>query len=406
VRRLNGFPVIYLVCACLGLALALALLGSVRVSAQDAVPTPTLLPVQETAFDLGIHIRETQPNIPEEVMAGYLDAARNQLNLNWVRAQIRWDFIETEPENYNWANWDTFFRLAAEQDLKVLVTVTGSPSWAQYPETAPNVIAPPQDSALFALFIGNLLRRYPNQIHAVEVWQNMNVRSHWVSPDGLNPAGYVRMMTFVTSIIRKVDPNIIIISGGLKATADSADGSSVDDFRYLDGLLEAGLTNYVDCIGVQHQGYNISPGVAFDAVPPDENAVFRGPFDNPHHSWSFASTLNTYARKLAAAGYPTPLCVTEFGWASSEDLPRTPSNLPFAADNTLAEQNAWLVEAVRLMQEWGFVRLAFIWNLNVSAESGFNPESANAPYSLIRPGYAVAPAWQSIADMNFRGQPR
>jgi hypothetical protein len=98
--------------------------------------------------------------------------------------------------------------------------------------------------------------------------------------------------------------------------------------------------------------------------------------------------------------------VTEFGWASTEDLPGYPQGFEFANDNTLQEQREFLVEAINLMEEWGFVRVAIIWNLNFGPEAGWEPTDDNVPYSLIRPNYIPAPAWAYIADMNFRGRVR
>lgn len=372
----------------------------------ELAPTPTLNVLQNRQFDLGVQLRETQPTVNPSVMAGYMDAARNQLHLNWVRLQMRWDFIEPEPGVYNWANWDTVFRLAAEYDLKVLVTMSGSPLWAREAGADPTLMAPPQDMAQFVEFVMTVLHRYPAQIHALEIWNEMNFRRQWAAPTGVDPAAYVQLIKAVAEAVRAFDSEIILISGGLEPTGGGEAIEAVDDFVYLDGMIEAGLLDVVDCVGVRHNGYNIGPTVAWDTVPSDPSATFRGPFDNPHHSWSFYSTLDTYARKIAAKGYVTPLCVTRFGWATTEDLDGVPPNLEFASDNTLQEQGRWIVQAIELMQRLGTVWLAFINNMNVGPEEAFDPQVAGVAYSLIRPDYAFSPAWLLIGEMNFKGRIR
>ena len=142
----------------------------------------------------------------------------------------------------------------------------------------------------------------------------------------------------------------------------------------------------------------------WNSVPNDPNARFRGPFDNPHHSWSFYSTLNGYAQRIQQAGSDIPLCITEFGWASTEGLGGTPQNFEFADDNTLEEQAAFFREAIELMDEWDFVWLAFIWNLNYGAQTGWDPTNDNVPYALLRPEWHPAPAYEVIAGFNFRGE--
>src|SRR5690606_27936133 len=102
----------------------------------------------------------------------------------------------------------------------------------------------------------------------------------------------------------------------------------------------------------------------YDAIPNDPSATYRGPFDNPHHSWSFRSTLQTYASKVASAGGDQKLCITEFGWPSAEGLDGIPEGFGFALDNTLEEQSDFTVKALDFMSNSDFVWLAFLCNLN------------------------------------------
>jgi len=88
----------------------------------------------------------------------------------------------------------------------------------------------------------------------------------------------------------------------------------MDDFDYLDRMVAAGFLDYCDCVGAHHNGINMPPDVAHHNginMPPDvawddgyndPTATFRGPFDNPDHSWSFKSTLWGYHDRIAAAG--------------------------------------------------------------------------------------------------------
>ena len=85
------------------------------------------------------------------------------------------------------------------------------------------------------------------------------------------------------------------------------------------------------------------------SVPEASTAIFRGPFDNVHHSWSFKTTLDTYADKVQAINPNMKLCVTEFGWASSEGYDSYPTGFEFAQDNTLQEQADYIVQAFQQM---------------------------------------------------------
>ena len=131
-------------------------------------------------------------------------------------------------------------------------------------------------------------------------------------------------------------------------------------------------------------------------------AMFRGPFDAPHHSWSFDSTIWGYRNRIENAGYYTPICVTEFGWAASEGLEGCCHEaFAFAYDNTAQEQADWDVQAFQLMREWGIVRVAILWNLNFS-QLGEGPLDPNTPYALIDFLGAPRPAYSAISAMEKR----
>lgn len=368
---------------------------------ETPTPAPTTPAIDDKAFDLGVQVNynNTDPNI----MGGYLDAAANQLNLNWIKAQIRWEFIEPEEGVYDWTLLDNLFSQTTDYNLKVLASIVTAPEWARQPGADLSKHGPPADNQTFADFIAAILTRYPGKIHAIEVWNEQNIDREWASTGGIRASDYVAMVRTVADTVRFIDPNIIIVSGALSPTGWN-DATAKDDLSYTDDLIANGLLNVVDCFGAHHNGYNIGPGVPFDQVPDDPTATFRGPFDNPHPSWSFYTTLNTYANKIQAAGSDVPLCVTEFGWASTEDLNGAPEGFGFAEDNTVAEHGEFLVEAVELMEEWDFVWLAFVWNLNFAPEAGFDATNDNVPYSLIRNNYIPSPAWLPISEMDFRGR--
>jgi hypothetical protein len=52
---------------------------------------------------------------------------------------------------------------------------------------------------------------------------------------------------------------------------------------------------------------------------------------------------------------------TEFGWASGWT---GAAGYEYANDNTLEEQAQWTVRSYEMMKKWGWVGVAFLWNLN------------------------------------------
>ncbi|MBZ0301426.1 MAG: beta-galactosidase, partial [Anaerolineae bacterium] len=365
----------------------------------DAPPEPTPLPVDQRFFQVGTQV-QVSPDLNPENQELWMREVHDKLHLRWFKQQVRWEDVEPEKGNYNWAELDLALPLAADYDLKVALSVVTAPAWAREQGVNLDKHGPPANPQDYADFLTALLQRYPGMIHAIEVWNEQNLDREWTSTGGLSAPNYVELLRVAAQAIKNTDAGVIVISGALSPTGGwtEPDGrvSAIDDFVYLDGLIGAGLLNYADCVGAHHNGYNIGPSVPWNNVTNDPTATFRGPFDNAHHSWSFYSTLQTYANKIELANGDQPLCITEFGWASTEDLGGSPAGFGFADDNTLDEQAEWTVEALNQMESWGTVWLAFIWNFNYGPQAGWDTSNDNVPYSMIGKDWVFRPIYDAV----------
>jgi polysaccharide biosynthesis protein PslG len=321
-----------------------------------------------------------------------------KLGLSWFKQQIRWEDFEKEQGNIDWGVLDVVMTSAQHFQLKVMLSIVTAPPWAREAGVDLEKHGPPADNADYVNFVSQIMEKYPGQIHAIEVWNEMNIDREWTSTGGLSAANYVSLLKDTYTAVKAIDPGVIVISGALSPTGFNDGVGAWDDFVYLDQLIAAGMLNYVDCVGAHANGYNIGPDHPYDQVPNDPNAKFRGPFDNPHHSWSFYSTIRSYAAAVARAGGNQKICVTEFGWASTEDLDGFPPGFEFANDNTLEEQKTFTIQALDLMKEWDVVWLAFIWNLNYGPQAGWATDNDNVPYSIIGKDYAFRPVYDAIIE--------
>ncbi len=366
-------------------------------AAVSPTPTPTLAPAFDDRFDVGIQVQFSLDFNPVN-QDGFYRAVRNDLNMEWVKTQVRWRDFEPRPNEYNWAILDLVMPSAQRFGIKQALSIVTAPDWAREPGADLSKQGPPANVQDYVDFVLKVIDRYPGQVAAIEVWNEMNIDREWSSPRGLSARNYVALLQATYDAVKAVDPGILIISGALAPTGWDDGVSAINDFRYTDMLIQAGVLNYADCYGAHANGYNMPPLVRWDEGFNDRTATFRGPFDNPHHSWSFRSTLEGYATRIRAAGSQMKLCVTEFGWAVAEDLEGYPPGFEFAKDNTLAEQAEWFPQALSFMEESGFTRLAIVWNLNYGPQAGYNPNNDNVPYSLIGPGYTFRPAYDAIGS--------
>ncbi len=370
-------------------------------------PTATLLPIDDKGFHVGIQVQYSLDLNPQNQDL-WMNEVKNKLHMDWFKQQVRWEDVEPERGQYDWSKLDLTMPSAGRFGLKTMMSIVTAPNWSREPGVNLDKHGPPANNADYVNFVTAILRRYPGQVHAIEVWNEQNLDREWTSVRGLSAANYVALLRDTYTAVKAIDPGIIVISGALSPTGGwtEPDGrvSAIDDFDYMTQLIQAGMLNYSDCVGVHHNGYNIGPSVPWDKVPPDPTAKFRGPFDNPHHSWSFYSTLQTYANKIAVAGGNQKLCVTEFGWAVTEDLGGYPRGFEFANDNTLEEQKTWTVEALENMREWDFVWLAFIWNLNYGPQAGWDANNDNVPYSIIGKDWNFRPVYDAIIQWQLAYQ--
>ncbi|MGH2536290.1 MAG: hypothetical protein ACRDHL_02730 [Candidatus Promineifilaceae bacterium] len=327
-----------------------------------------------------------------------MDVIKNQLHMDWVKVQLEWALVQPDPETFNWFYYEGAVNEAADFGLRLMFSVVGAPAWTR---AAGGENGPPDDYSQYADFLAAVLERFPGQVHAIEVWNEQNLDREWATPAGLSAEDYVAFLELAYAAVKAQDPDVIVISGALSPTGLDDRVTAMDDFVYLDEALAAGMLDSADCVGVHHNGYNIPPDVPFDeaaGLPEAETAVFRGPFGNPHHSWSFATTVTTYAEKVQAIDPAMQLCVTEFGWASSEGYDAYPENFEFALDNTLEEQAEYIVSGYAWMYATGDVWLAFLFNYDFG-NKGSGPSDDTVPYSVIDLEGAPRPAFFAVGEM-------
>ncbi|MCY3573026.1 MAG: hypothetical protein OXG92_09955 [Chloroflexi bacterium] len=362
-------------------------------------PQPTSLPVADQSFQVGIHVQQA-PESGDGIQTNYYSRVAAVLRLPWVKHLVDWSDTEAAPAEYDWAELDSVTSSAARYSLKLLLTIVAAPDWAREAGADLSHPGPPADPQTFANFAAEIVTRYPGRVHAIEVWHQQNLDRGWNSPQGLSANNYLALLQQTYQTIKVIDPGIIIISGAPTPTGVNDGITAFDDISYMLQLIDGGLLQWVDCVGAHHNGYNVSPDYRYNEIPADPSANFRGPFnrETEHPSFSFRSTLEGYANRIRAGGAETKICVTAFGWASAEDLGGAPQGFEFALDNSLAEQAAWTSRALSIMDEWGWVWLAFVWNFDYGPYADYATTNDNVLYSLIGPGETVRPAYHSLRE--------
>ena len=359
-----------------------------------ATPAPSTPSTRLPGIGFGYGVQAHMIHNGQEGIA--MDKTR-ELGFGWVKQQIEWKVFESNQGQYGFGDIWPLVNAANARGLNLLFSVVNAPNWSRESGYDGTVGGPPADPQTFARFLGRLAGEYcGSSVKAIEVWNEQNLHYEWGNRP-INPSEYMALLRPSYGAIKSACPSMYVVSGALTPAGDNG-SLAMDDFRYFEAMLQQGLANYVDGFGAHPSGYNVPPSSvwqnACDAIKVSGNQHFNGACDNPHHSWSFRSTMEGY-RNLAlryGAGH-IPIWPTEFGWAAGGAFdPR----YGYANDNDFDEQARWTVEAFQMMRNWGWVGPAFLWNLNFRVVAD---GTEKAQWGIVRNDWSPLPIYHALRNM-------
>ena len=290
-------------------------------------------------------------------------AALQSTGMTWVKKQVQ----------YGISDGKALIEQAQAEGFKVMLGAKGDK----------NQLAADMDGyiAKFAEYVAYLAELGAD---AIEVWNEPNIDREW--PRGsINGASYTRMLKAAFEAIKAVNPDTLVITGAPAPTGffgDSCGWGGCDDNVYMYQMAQAGAANYADCIGV-HYNEGILPPRSQGGDPRSEHATrYLIPMLRRVH-WAFRNA-------------DIPMCLTEMGYLSPEGYGPLPAGFTWASTTSVAEQAAWVSEALVIASNFADmpVELIIIWNIDFE-EYGADPQ---AGYAIIRAD-GSCPACESIAAL-------
>jgi hypothetical protein len=370
---------------------------STATSAPTNTPTPAFTPTPAypaydgpplNRSDIGI-----QMHIQQVELVPLIEHAQT-LGVGWVKTQVSWKLYQPFPDQYSedrLAELDEFVEAADARGLNILLNVAKAPEWSR-PTT--ELDGPPQDYDLYRQFMQFLAERYQGRIAAYELWNEANLKREW-NGSPLSAADTFALMQAGADGVRAVDPYAILVSGAPATTGINDGANAIDDRVYLRGMLEAGVSEVVDAIGVHPYGWSNPPG---SSVHDAESSV---PGHNDHPSFFFKDTLDDYAALLDEYGVQKPLWATEFGWGSFEGILNEqgtpeppPSGAAFMNDVDEWQQAQYILGAYAMAQGRDEVGPLFLWNLNFGPILG--TQFAESGYSILRLDESARPSYLAL----------
>ncbi|NWG15361.1 MAG: SH3 domain-containing protein [Chloroflexi bacterium] len=273
--------------------------------------------------------------------------AMNRAGMTWVKKQYRWGGSEGSITG--------MISDAHSKGFRILIGIVGSAGSVNDPAYIER----------YASFVAGAAAAGAD---AIEIWNEQNIDREWAS-GSIDPAKYTELLRQSYNAIKAANPNTLVVSGAPAPTGffGGCSPAGCDDAPFLAGMAAAGAANYMDCVGVHYNEGIVPPG--------QTSGDPRG--NGGHYTRYFLGMVNTYYNAFGGA---KPLCFTELGYLSPEGYGSLPDQFAWAANVSVAQQAAWLAEAVSLARSSGKVRLLIVWNVDFT-NFGSDPM---AGYAMIR----------------------
>ena len=306
------------------------------------LPAPVAGSGASGSFELGGHVLDLSNNTR---------ALMDRAGMTWAKKQLRWNLGEGTGTAASMIN------SARAQGKKILLGIVGQPSQMGNFDDYINQ---------YANFVGEVAALGPD---AIEVWNEPNIDREW--PNGqVNGGNYTRLLAAAFNSIKSRNGSVIVISGapapsGYWGAAGCGNDGCNDDV-FMQQMASAGAAQYLDCVGLHY-----NEGI----VAPTQNS---GDPRGEYPSYYFSSMLQ---RGYSPFG-GKPVCFTELGYLSGEDLGRPiPGGFAWAANTTVAQHANWLAGAASAAAQSGRVRLMIVWNVDFPDQGGADPMGG---YAMLR----------------------
>lgn len=303
------------------------------------------------------------------------------VGFNWAKGYVNWETVEPERGEFRWVDPDNVVNAFGGHGLKILLRVHGSPAWALPPDT--HFSHPPTDPADFGAFMSQLSSRYKGRVAAYEIWNEENLNYEWGYRQP-NPAEYVPLLKVAYEAVKAVDPDALVLVGGLATTGDGSE-TAMGDLKYLQGIYDAGGRDY------------------FDALASHPYAYGRSPDQDDPWGLSMSRVVAQHYVMQQNGDRDKPVWITEVGWVlhSSWDLGE------HAKIAVTEEQQAdYLARAYeKAQQEWPWVKAVYLFNLDFSVAPWYGAGEPMRWYAVINPDHTPRPAYTRLRMMRSSAAP-
>ncbi|MEX0674385.1 MAG: glycosyl hydrolase, partial [Gaiellaceae bacterium] len=146
-------------------------------------------------------------------------AELRELGVEVYRFTLRWDQIEAKRGTYDWAWPDAVIQGLRASGIAPVVTIWGTPRWANGGRTPSYA---PRSKWALASFANAAATRYRAQARHWLIWNEPNQR-RWLRPT--TPRAYVNLLNVSYTAIKRANPRAVV-AGGVTAPRGNVGGEN------------------------------------------------------------------------------------------------------------------------------------------------------------------------------------
>jgi len=127
-----------------------------------------------------------------------------------VRLDFLWQDIEPRQGKFDYSKYDMLVDLLVQNNIQILGLLDYSADWAS---ASGQWNCLPKDNGLFLAYVSGVVSRYKGKVKYWEFWNEPDSSIYLTPQDGLK--SYVALLKQVYTQIKKIDPDCMVLNGGL-----------------------------------------------------------------------------------------------------------------------------------------------------------------------------------------------
>jgi len=200
-------------------------------------------------------------------------------------------------------------------------------------------------------WVYNTVNEFKNNVHVWECWNEPNLENFF---SGKDPVKYTAFLKKCYEQAKRADPTCKVLGGSVVFTHQTA-------LNFLTAIYQNGAKDYMDRLSYHPYCTPYAPD-------------YTGSDSHNPYIW-----LGTKVRPLMVSfGDTRPLWITEVGWTT--------------ADVGETKQSDYLVKALQMARDWGWVETFIIYNWKDSSTSG------SLTKGLLRTDRTLKPSYYAVKD--------